>query len=139
MAMTVASWPGWLATIVLGAGLPVRSGDRVHAPATATGIYHRHQPVHVGVLHADRLSRLARVHRADRPGSRRGAGAWAGRSARAGAAQAVEAVSIYWHFVDAVWVVVFSLVYLWDWCHERASAAAGTSRSGQSSWLAASR
>jgi cytochrome c oxidase subunit I len=26
---------------------------------------------------------------------------------------AVEAVSIYWHFVDGVWVVVLSLVYLW--------------------------
>src|SRR5579884_69925 len=26
---------------------------------------------------------------------------------------AAEAVSIYWHFVDAVWVVIFSLVYLW--------------------------
>jgi heme/copper-type cytochrome/quinol oxidase subunit 3 len=26
---------------------------------------------------------------------------------------AVEAVSIYWHFVDAVWVVIFSVVYLW--------------------------
>jgi heme/copper-type cytochrome/quinol oxidase subunit 3 len=25
---------------------------------------------------------------------------------------AVDTVSIYWHFVDAVWVVVFSLVYL---------------------------
>jgi heme/copper-type cytochrome/quinol oxidase subunit 3 len=25
---------------------------------------------------------------------------------------AVECVSIYWHFVDVVWVVVFSLVYL---------------------------
>jgi heme/copper-type cytochrome/quinol oxidase subunit 3 len=24
-----------------------------------------------------------------------------------------EAVSMYWHFVDAVWVVIFSLVYLW--------------------------
>jgi heme/copper-type cytochrome/quinol oxidase subunit 3 len=23
-----------------------------------------------------------------------------------------EAVSLYWHFVDAVWVVVFSVVYL---------------------------
>jgi heme/copper-type cytochrome/quinol oxidase subunit 3 len=28
-------------------------------------------------------------------------------------ARAVEAVSIYWHFVDAVWVVIFPLVYLW--------------------------
>ena len=26
---------------------------------------------------------------------------------------AVEAVSAYWHFVDAVWVVIFSVVYLW--------------------------
>jgi len=25
----------------------------------------------------------------------------------------LEAVSVYWHFVDAVWVVIFSLVYLW--------------------------
>ena len=28
-------------------------------------------------------------------------------------AEAFEAVSLYWHFVDAVWVVVFSVVYLW--------------------------
>jgi heme/copper-type cytochrome/quinol oxidase subunit 3 len=26
----------------------------------------------------------------------------------------VEAVSIYWHFVDAVWVVLYALVYLWS-------------------------
>jgi heme/copper-type cytochrome/quinol oxidase subunit 3 len=25
---------------------------------------------------------------------------------------AVEAMSLYWHFVDAVWVVVFSVIYL---------------------------
>jgi heme/copper-type cytochrome/quinol oxidase subunit 3 len=25
----------------------------------------------------------------------------------------VDAVSIYWHFVDAIWVIIFSLVYLW--------------------------
>jgi len=25
---------------------------------------------------------------------------------------AFEAVGLYWHFVDAVWVVVFSVVYL---------------------------
>lgn len=24
-----------------------------------------------------------------------------------------EAVSLYWHFVDAVWVVIFTVVYLW--------------------------
>ena len=26
---------------------------------------------------------------------------------------ALEAVTIYWHFVDAVWVVLFSVIYLW--------------------------
>jgi heme/copper-type cytochrome/quinol oxidase subunit 3 len=25
----------------------------------------------------------------------------------------VEAVSLYWHFVDAVWLVIFAVVYLW--------------------------
>jgi len=27
--------------------------------------------------------------------------------------EAFEAASIYWHFVDAVWVVIFAVVYLW--------------------------
>jgi heme/copper-type cytochrome/quinol oxidase subunit 3 len=26
---------------------------------------------------------------------------------------ALETVSLYWHFVDVVWIVVFSVVYLW--------------------------
>ena len=25
----------------------------------------------------------------------------------------VEAVSLYWHFVDVVWIVLFSLIYIW--------------------------
>ena len=29
-------------------------------------------------------------------------------------AGAVEAISIYWHFVDAVWVIIFPTVYLWS-------------------------
>jgi heme/copper-type cytochrome/quinol oxidase subunit 3 len=24
-----------------------------------------------------------------------------------------ESVAMYWHFVDAVWVVIFTVVYLW--------------------------
>jgi heme/copper-type cytochrome/quinol oxidase subunit 3 len=32
---------------------------------------------------------------------------------RAGRRVAVDTASIYWHFVDAVWVVILSLVYLW--------------------------
>jgi cytochrome c oxidase subunit 3 len=27
---------------------------------------------------------------------------------------AAEAVALYWHFVDGVWIVVFSVVYLWS-------------------------
>jgi heme/copper-type cytochrome/quinol oxidase subunit 3 len=27
----------------------------------------------------------------------------------------VGAVSLYWHFVDVVWIVIFSLVYLTVW------------------------
>ncbi len=34
-----------------------------------------------------------------------------GESARRG----VGAVSLYWHFVDAIWIVIFSLVYLTVW------------------------
>ena len=34
------------------------------------------------------------------------------RGPRAGA-RALESVSLYWHFVDAVWVVIFPVVYLW--------------------------
>jgi heme/copper-type cytochrome/quinol oxidase subunit 3 len=26
---------------------------------------------------------------------------------------AVETVSLYWHFVDVVWVIIFSVIYLW--------------------------
>lgn len=36
--------------------------------------------------------------------------AWRGREPRT---SLVETVSIYWHFVDAVWLVVFPVVYLW--------------------------
>jgi heme/copper-type cytochrome/quinol oxidase subunit 3 len=30
-----------------------------------------------------------------------------------GPSKAVESVSIYWHFVDAVWMIIFPVVYLW--------------------------
>jgi len=30
-----------------------------------------------------------------------------------GSSEAVESVSIYWHFVDAVWMIIFPVVYLW--------------------------
>jgi len=30
-----------------------------------------------------------------------------------GLSEGVEGVSIYWHFVDAVWMIIFPVVYLW--------------------------
>lgn len=38
--------------------------------------------------------------------------AWGGNGREPGA-PALEVIAIYWHFVDAVWVVIFSIVYLW--------------------------
>jgi heme/copper-type cytochrome/quinol oxidase subunit 3 len=35
------------------------------------------------------------------------------RSDREPTAPALDGVSLYWHFVDVVWVVIFSVVYLW--------------------------
>jgi heme/copper-type cytochrome/quinol oxidase subunit 3 len=35
------------------------------------------------------------------------------KRAATGSSQAVESVSIYWHFVDAVWMIIFPVVYLW--------------------------
>ncbi len=35
------------------------------------------------------------------------------RGVTARPSKAVESVSIYWHFVDAVWMIIFPVVYLW--------------------------
>ena len=35
------------------------------------------------------------------------------RGVAARPSKAVEGVSIYWHFVDAVWMIIFPVVYLW--------------------------
>jgi len=39
-----------------------------------------------------------------------------GLSGNSGRKQSIafESISLYWHFVDAVWVVIFSIVYLWS-------------------------
>lgn len=41
-------------------------------------------------------------------------GLWTGKSAGPALLRATDGVSLYWHFVDAVWVVIFALVYLWS-------------------------
>jgi hypothetical protein len=69
---------------------------------------------HAQTLHADRVAAAveadageadARVVLSSRLGPRFRDGAQA---------VAVEAISLYWHFVDAVWLVIFPTVYLWS-------------------------
>ena len=62
------------------------------------------------LLHADRVPRRARLRRRDHAGVvlyRGMAGQFSARHH-----DAVEAVSLYWHFVDVVWILLFSLLYL---------------------------
>ncbi|MEJ2720120.1 MAG: heme-copper oxidase subunit III [bacterium] len=61
---------------------------------TLTGFHGLH--VFTGLVMIGVLLGLSRFGRGDEP--------------RSGA---MEAVSVYWHFVDGVWVVIFGVVYLW--------------------------
>lgn len=78
---------------LLSAGIAPSSGTFETAFFTLTGLHGAH--VLVGLLALGGLFLVATL----RPGSVRGV-AW-------------EGISWYWHFVDAVWAVVFSVVYLW--------------------------
>ena len=102
---------GWLAaTIVLGAGFLFGQG-REYAGLlsrnitisrdlfgttffTLTGFHGLH--VFLGVVMLAVLLSLAVFGRSPEPSE-----------------GAMNAVSVYWHFVDAVWVIIFSVVYLW--------------------------
>jgi cytochrome c oxidase subunit I len=100
----------WLASIVLGAiflvgqlteymrlyadGISIGSNLFTSAFFTLTGFHGLH--VFVGLIALGVIGLLGRAG-----------------DFRAGRHRvAVDAVSIYWHFVDAIWVVIFSLVYL---------------------------
>jgi len=102
---------GWLAaTIVLGGAFLVGQGREwlglVHENVTVsrdlfgatfftlTGFHGLH--VLLGLLLLGMLFGLAL------------AGQFRGRTS-----VGVELVSVYWHFVDAVWIVIYSLIYLW--------------------------
>ncbi len=78
---------------LLGAGIAPSSGTFETAFFTLTGLHGAH--VLVGLVSLGGLFAVATLT----PHSVRGV-AW-------------EGISWYWHFVDAVWVVVFSVVYLW--------------------------
>jgi heme/copper-type cytochrome/quinol oxidase subunit 3 len=100
----------WLASIGLGAvfligqlteytrlyadGITIGTNLFTSAFFTLTGFHGLH--VLVGLIALSVIGKLAR------------AGDFRGGQRRV----AVDGVSIYWHFVDGIWVVIFSLVYL---------------------------
>ncbi len=102
---------GWLvATIILGMaflfGEAREWDDMIHRNVTIsrdlfgtsfftlTGFHGLH--VTVGLIMLGILLGMTLLGRSDEP-------RW----------DAMESVSLYWHFVDAVWVVIFTVVYLW--------------------------
>ena len=73
------------------------------------GVDDHHQPLRHDLLFAGRTARLPRdggSHRAQCGHDRGASGA-----VKQEHADRVDVLSLYWHFVDAVWVVVFTVVY----------------------------
>ena len=99
------------ATIVLGIVVSGRHRLRMARADRQASPDDQPQSVRHDLLHAGRLSRPARHARAWSPCS--SCLAWRSAAADArGTSAGVELVSWYWHFVDGVWVVVFTVVYL---------------------------
>ena len=101
----------WLATTALLGAIFI--GGQVYEFTTfyREGLGYTTNIFGVGLLHAHRLPRRPRErrhHHAD----------VAARACRCGAtwarskAETVEIVGLYWHFVDIVWIVIFTVVYL---------------------------
>ena len=92
-----------------GLRLPGRPVLRVH-DLLQRRLDAQQQPVRLDVLHADRVPRHPRVHR------RLLAASLVAHSIRGKLHQEhsllVEIAGLYWHFVDIVWILIFTLVYL---------------------------
>jgi heme/copper-type cytochrome/quinol oxidase subunit 3 len=85
----------WEYLSLYGEGITIDRNAFTSAFYTLTGFHGLH--VVVGLIALAVVARLAFAGDYDR--GRHGA--------------AIAAVAAYWHFVDAVWLVVFSVVYLW--------------------------
>ena len=97
-----------LLVLALGAAVHRRAGLRMVRPVRSRDQARQH--VRVAVLHRHRHPRPAR---ADRPGMGQHPdvpGLWEPYNSRRYGA--VEFFGLYWHFVDIVWIVLFSLIYL---------------------------
>jgi heme/copper-type cytochrome/quinol oxidase subunit 3 len=85
---------GWEYAELLAHGVGLRAGIYPSAFFTLTGFHGLH--VLVGLIALVVLLAVADHRHVVRHGT-----------------VAFEPISLYWHFVDAVWVVIFALVYLW--------------------------
>jgi heme/copper-type cytochrome/quinol oxidase subunit 3 len=107
----VAAATRWLATTVLFGAIflggqayeyarlyadQIRLGSNMWTSTffTLTGFHGLH--VLIGLIAITSATAIIRLTPGPRPGAR-----------------TLESVSLYWHFVDAVWVVIFPTVYLW--------------------------
>ena len=101
----------WLSvTALLGVAVRRRPGLRVHDVLPRGSRLHD-QPVLVELLHAHRLPRRARVGRHHHAAVARRHDHRSERI-RGDKAEVVELIGLYWHFVDIVWILIFTLVYL---------------------------
>ena len=100
----------WLVTIVLGAFFLVATGDRMDGADLRAQPDDLDEPVRHDLLLAGRLPRRPRHRRPH--AARAGADSQPARLGAPAHAERVEMLSWYWHFVDAVWVVVFTIVYV---------------------------
>ena len=81
------------------------------------GLTLQDQPVRLELLRADRFPRRARHHRHHHA-------AVAGQHVAPGQdpqskAEVIEIAGLYWHFVDIVWIIIFTVVYLIPSPHPR--------------------
>ena len=101
----------WLATIVLGSDLSRRHCARMVSADLRARAHHPDEPVRHDLLFARRTARVARDFRAG--GAHPGHGVRVARTCASRACRAhADVLAMYWHFVDVVWVVVFTVVYI---------------------------
>ena len=101
---------GWLAATILLGGIFIIGQGLEYWSLFKSGVSVELEFVRDDIFHPHRLSRLARVYRADRAADRARICCWPTTSKKA--FTRAEAVGLYWHFVDAVWVFVLSVVYI---------------------------